>query len=570
MKKSVLLKIVLLFEIILLCSTSIVINRDYQDNWILEGIFPFFIIFSFTYVITYFSEEKEMWTIFLAIIYHIVVGILPNLKYFWFYGAAIDQHGQYLLAKEVYNNGYIPTYTSNGHSDVYITTPIIHLSLSIFTIILNTTVNISMKFVPLIISIIPILLTYSIIKTFDFPYKEKLIKYSVFLSSLPINADSGYIITGRTYGFYFLYLLIFTMLQILCSKDKRYWFLFVILSITLTLTHTTSSLLFAALLILLLTTKYIKSINIHYQIVMINTIISLSWLIFFATRVFIDMKDIFLYTFTSQIPNVGYIPTRFFNLIFIDFFSAIRSMISYNGVDILLLFTSTITLIYIVKNPSKFNDLGLNIYLRLKILLLIILISGIGFKIGGFFYVRVLSGIRIFYPVFFSIFILHLIKHRSLKIIIIVLLMILSPIQYYDSQPIISAANVISENLPMNEPLDYTGYVNSIYQRNMIKFSENYALGRIACDSITRSQIIGLTQINYSKNLLWYYPIINLVYKDTTKQEYDYYMIHTPGKSGPFEEQAELRTKKIILYSLINSNIIFSNSESYICTLRLF
>ena len=98
---------------------------------------------------------------------------------------------------------------------------------------------------------------------------------------------------------------------------------------------------------------------------------------------------------------------------------------------------------------------------------------------------------------------IHLKRLRSAVVVsLLVLTMVLAPIEFYRCQPIISPANVISRNLPTDEPIVYLVQVNSIYQREMIGFAEDYVRGSIACDGVTRNQIIGLTKNDFSRTLI--------------------------------------------------------------------
>jgi hypothetical protein len=50
------------------------------------------------------------------------------------------------------------------------------------------------------------------------------------------------------------------------------------------------------------------------------------------------------------------------------------------------------------------------------------------------------------------------------------------------------------------------------------------------------------------------------------EKNYDYFLIHLPGRSGGFQEQAEIRTRSLILEVLSNSshNLIYTNGESFV------
>ena len=147
-----------------------------------------------------------------------------------------------------------------------------------------------------------------------------------------------------------------------------------------------------------------------------------------------------------------------------------------------------------------------------------------------------------------------------LAAVIFSLIILLATLQFYKCQPLIPPANVLKKNLPANEPIVYVTGVNSIYQRQMIEFVGNYVHGGIACDLITREQLIGLTDFSFSAAFITgYYPLD----KSQLEKRYDYFLVHLPGPSGPFNEQAEMRTRDLILGAIYNSSVIYTNCESY-------
>jgi len=104
--------------------------------------------------------------------------------------------------------------------------------------------------------------------------------------------------------------------------------------------------------------------------------------------------------------------------------------------------------------------------------------------------------------------------------------------------------------------------VNSIYQRQMIKFASEYVNGRIACDGTTGNQILGLTEPNFwIAHVIWWMSPLEI---RKPKIEYDFFLLHIPGASGPFQEQAEKRTGDLILEVIYNSSIVYTNGESYV------
>jgi hypothetical protein len=166
--------------------------------------------------------------------------------------------------------------------------------------------------------------------------------------------------------------------------------------------------------------------------------------------------------------------------------------------------------------------------------------------------------------VFFGIIVARTKRKKLLSFLaipILAVVCIVTPLEF-NFQPIVSPASTISSSLPSNEPILYVGQVNSIYQRKLVSFAETYIKGVIATDDVTRSQIIGLTSISFSQtHIAYFYPLD----PNSTETAYDYFLIHLPGKSGGFHEEAEIRNRRLIVGTMdsLRYDICYSNAESY-------
>ena len=61
------MKFALIIVIIILLCNVVIVSKDYQDSWILEGLEISFALFMATYSLTFFSEKKVSWMVSLAI-----------------------------------------------------------------------------------------------------------------------------------------------------------------------------------------------------------------------------------------------------------------------------------------------------------------------------------------------------------------------------------------------------------------------------------------------------------------------------------------------------------------------
>ena len=580
LKPLYILRIVLLIATVILFSNAVAISRDYQDSWVLEGLEIPFAAFVICYAMTFFSEKRMTWLVALATICRSVLTLIPNLKYVWFMGRAVDQHRQFSLANYVYDEGHIalgPYWREESVTRIYIDTPLIHLTFPCFSMISGIPLLYCFKFLPVLLSSIYPLLTYTVIKKLGFRKETTVLRYALFVSSLPIHPALSYVITGSMFGVLLSFLVLSQIVKLLRVNNRSDWLLLIILSCALVMTHSFSSLQLALLILgvsvmqrfsFLQIKSYLKTLTVSLIL-----LLNLGWVMLQAPYAlsYMAKQIVNMGILLGIYPKEGFIPQRFFELTRLSIFESLKAILVYNGADVFLLLLMIASFIFLARSRKWSNTLKF-VWL-FNVLLWLLLIFGVVSKLGAGYYKRILRLASISYPVFFGILVMHIGRTKIGSVAsasFLVVTMVLAPIQSYGCQPIIGSANVISRNLPANEPIVYTGSVNSIYQREMIYFAKDYVRGRIACDAITTNQIIGLTEINFSRTVIWFYPFSRLLDESIPEKDYDYFLTHLPGKSGPFEEKAEIRTRSLILEALYNEsyNIVYSNVESYVLDRR--
>lgn len=570
MDRSCLLKIALLVAIIVLLGNAVAASRDYQDSWVLEGVEPYFVVFIVIFAITFFSEKKQTWMVALAITCCVVMCLIPNLKYVWFTGREIDQQGQYRLANEIYDSGHIATEYHGTHSEFYVQTPFTPLSFAIFSIILNVPTMLTMKILPVLLSTLYPPLTYCMMKNIKLSKKTSALRHVLFISAIPVEAGI-YVVTGRMYGTLFVFLVLYQIVRLLQKNDRRQWFILLFFVFALATAHSASSLLVAALILAVASLQKIPFTKVNQFLksptILAIVTVTLGWLVFSAKRALESMISILPQLMPITTPDSAYksVPSRFFELLDKSMLEAAKSVIVYHGADFFLLLFTMVGLVFVLKTFKQSENRVLKLLFLINVSLILLLVLGVSLNLGMFFAGRITTATRILYPIFSGIAILYVIKRKTLCAAIFLSMMLLATFQFYSCQPLIAPASTLSKDLPANEPIAYVVEVNSIYQRQMISFAETYAHGLIAADRVTTCQIIGLTQYNFSRGVTWYYPIARRVDKTLVQRKYDYFLIHLPGKSGAFIEQAEMRTKELILDTICNSSIFYTNGESYIC-----
>jgi len=567
---------------VVLLSASAATSRDYQDSWILEGLEIPYIVFISTYMIYVLTENKIKWIIPFALIFRSVIVLLPNLKYVWFQGVAIDEHSHYRLVQDIYFEGHIPQpHISAGmlHSQ----DPLMHLSFSIYSVITGVPVLYSFKYWPIMAWFIYPLIIYLMMKNSGMKKKSSL-KYALVISSIPVKAGLSYVVVGTLYGALFSFLFLSQLIKVLQKRDRRDWIIATIYSIALVTAHFYSS----TMLIITLLVTYLMILSLrkfahkHFTQLQWRTfsstflltiiLVNLVWIFHKATYM-LDYISKLIAPYITRIMGLKVImrqpiPERFFELSFTNFMEGINVFIVFYGGDIFLLLLTLIGILVIAKTPRMRSKslVFLCLYVISSGLFLIpILILGIG---RGNWMDRIARSLLTISPIFSCIslsFFDKKIRNTKLTIFIISTLMVLATIEVYGCQSLIPPASSISKDLPTDEPVTYVVDVNSVYQRRMVEHAERYIPQDtlIACDKLTKHQILGLTNYNfYGSHIAWYYPLD----KSNPEREYDYFLIHLPGKSGRFQERAETRTRSLISEAIHDSNVVYTNGESYILT----
>jgi hypothetical protein len=553
----------LIVAVVLLIINSVAISRDYQDSWILEGLEIPFVFFVITYVAAFFSERRLSRMVLLAIVGRTVFLLIPNLKYVWFQGPYYDQHMQYALANHVYNEGHVTSQLT--FSPVYTTTPLEHLFFSIFSIVMNVRVVDSMKYLPVLWSLAYPLLVYVIAKNMNFSRKTTILRYALFVSSIPFAIEQ-YIVTGSHFGILLAFFILSCLFSILQKNDRRYWLVCTIFALTLALAHSVTLIILAASLFLIMAIQRTLSSRpkSYLRASAILTVVSITAasIMFQATPILEAISyQLFSAVPSGLTPQSEYISYSFFEHARTNIISAAKSFTVYYGADAFFLLLTIAGLIVLLKMRRKLNSATtfLSIF---GWSILIFMLTGYIFKIGA---PRSMHFIRLLFPFLSSVFVTYAAKNTRVRTLVLpitfLLIILLGTIELYGCQPLVPPANVLYKDLPPDVPMSYVNLVNSIYQRKMIYFAEDYVDGKIAAASPTSNQILGLTQINFSmENLVRYYPLE----KSSPEREYDYFLIHLPRKSGPPYVGPRLRTENLIVEAVLNSSVVYTNCEAYI------
>ena len=179
-----LLRIGIIIELAYLLENSFSLVRDYQDAWILSGVEAPFILYVMSLVLLFLFEDDPYILLAYSILGRISFLLIPNLKYTFFTGRSMDQHLQYVLSKDlsllerIAPISYYPYYPTGKY---YIESPFFHMAMSIFSKIVNISIENTIKSFPLIVNTVYPLFTFGILKTFA-PRNRDILKFGLFIS----------------------------------------------------------------------------------------------------------------------------------------------------------------------------------------------------------------------------------------------------------------------------------------------------------------------------------------------------------------------------------------------------
>ena len=569
--------ITLVFQIIYILYRSFILNIDYQDNWVLSGLEIPYIFLMISYLMFFYAEDRIQLLVVFSIIMRMSLILIPNLKYYFFLGRSIDQHNQYNLAQFILENHRIATssdYVLEEIFQYYIGAPYLHLSLSIFSLVSNMSLFMTFKYLPVFWSSLYPAITYYICKIVIGENDNKLMKYAIFLSSMPISSSISYIFTGSLFIYLFFFLILSQILLLIKSDviNMKNIILFTLFTLSSILSHSIHVLHFLVVLsitfIILWLNKIVTVKSSIYNLLLISFISDIAWITYQITPIKLFKNFLTLLGLTRAVT-----PT-FYTLYVADLLSTIKIIILHYGTDLFISFLVLISIIILIRNIDLRKNYVIQFLIYLIIVIWSLTIIGFVFGISFNYWGRVFRLTYIIYPFLYSIFLLKILHDKynvDIMIFIFSIIIIFSSIQFYCNPFFVPPASSIDPNLPSDEPIEYRGEVNTIFQRQMISFTEEKISDRIASDAVTRNQIIGLTDKDFSrKYLTWYYPPNKIIYPDLEEQEYEYFLIHLPGISGSFEEKALVRSKAVILDQIYDENydVIYMNGESFILKKR--
>lgn len=534
--------------------------KDVNDNWILDGVFIFFLMFIFSYTaIMTFSSKVSLVAIFTSIFVAVIV-LIPNLKYSFVYGYH-DPLMHYGFVKELISLGHVPS--EGFYASQYENAAGSHIAVSMVSIITGLDVILSMKtFIIVSLYIFP-LMVYFMLKIMEI--NENLSRTVIFAST--ISLQSMYIFTGTNAIFVSLCMFFYFWLLLANGKLNNHSGVIIIIlsAIRIIISHDVTSFFVLACLFLILMLNYLfKALKrpVFYS----NIIQSLSILIiisiaahfvFAAEQNLITLIRLLKDTINSLIAGSPPVALKFYQGFFkLTLFEKFQVLTVRFIQSAILLFLSCLTPFAVRRLRRTGHNLNLNFYYSLIFPVLIALlfffiplfIRPIMYR--GLIYFSLFSpflvGTTIFWFVYGNGF-----NYQKIRLFIIIFLLIMiSIIQLYPCQPLLPK---VSTKYGTYYAIDLR-QVSSTYTRAAIRFTSiyNYKLN-VWSDLITRGEIYALTRPSFQSLLTWHSDRSHLL------------IITHVGRAHIIPSASDAFVNEQYLRSALNKiNVVYNNGESYI------
>lgn len=568
--------LLLIYSTITVAFVSVVFlkQRGYQDTWILQDVFVPTMVYILTSLAVAVLANDNRVVVLVCASFLVVLNAIPNLKYQLFYGT-FDSVGHYGYVKGLLSLGFVPQ--TGFYASTYSDFPGMHIFIGSLSLILGVLPGESIKIVTsLIFGIIPLMTYFATNRVFE-PNIQRFIIVAAGLPTVTSYALGG---TPFAVPFYFSILCMVFRINLSTENKRQYIIVLLILVYGLLLSHAVTTLyLISFFVIALLLLKFLsirgKRVLKGYQ----STHAVVPWLLvilavsFAARLAFGSGKILEIFTSAGESILIGstssIVPGRFFELPFSAQVIFLALNYAKDAVIGLMSFIGVIVLFVKLRRRneeiySKFYMLLLCFIGAILVLLTFQFLSGF----SGIGYGRFITFAVVLSTFLVGLFLWHVNEHVSgnrLGPALIVLLLFLcistSLIQIFSCQPIVPRANILSQDLPVNEYVyDYQS-VNTVYQEEMIFFAEISSPNdaRVASDVVTRWQIYGFANDAFISRHIYLSP---LQYPNLT---WDLFLLHYDGKAGPLNEKVEYRTnERLTELKDTLGNVVYDNGESFI------
>ena len=563
-------------------------QRSYQDSWLLEDIFWPTAVLIVLGLLAAFAARSASLAALLVSSLAFALNIVPALKYDLFYGVG-DVPGHYSMVRSIVESGQVPTGLT------YSEMPGSHLLVSSISLVTGLTSGDAFKLAPpLYLGSLPLIAYLAARRCCQ---HEDLQKSIVIAAIVPAFGFFTLSFKGSIGGFFFLFLLLALLVargNQSRGQTRAALSLASILTVLAMVVHHGVTALFTLIallcstLVLLICSKsrfWTKATEdsrlsspLHVFTALAGVVV-IGWWMYqadFIFGVFVrEMRDLVELVEPRKPP----IPARFGQISLVD---QVRVLIatgraSYLVPAVLLAVGMGITVTRwrsaVFQRLRLATLFGAAVLVPASALAVSELARGYGsLEIERFAGYGILAS-----PVFAGVAIWHLREHGSHSqrgtgvrkfaatggLIVVLAIYLVSG---FPPQPLVPSASALSETLPAGEPLAFFHGVNTVYQVRMISFADLHRGNSqfLVADRVTANQVPAFSSGDLRDHIL-YQSYLDASEELDGSRSWDLLLLHWPGKSGPLEEKAELRTKQRIyeITTAPSHNMVYDNGASF-------
>jgi hypothetical protein len=485
----------------LLVAQAIANVKDINDSWILEGLFPIFVLLTIIYVVVVsFSPDLRL-TAFLTSAYLVICNLIPQLKYAFVYGF-FDPLAHFQYIRELTNTGYVPS--TGYYAAQYETAAGSHILVSELSIVTGLDPLIAYKFFLAFSPFIIPLAIYLVCEKLGLPKGLSKVTIMSTIVAFPVL----YKFTGRFAIFPMFALFSYLLPLLFCLKGNTRSLLIAIIlvGIRIILSHDVTSFFLVVSMLLLLIFQSLRRLKTSPVLfersivfpVLALSIIGLAHLIFMSNFNMVTIvslaRDSIEALFAGKSPGAIEYYSGFYGLSLADRVAVLLARIGRDAISIFFSILAPIAMLRIKLREDSvrkyYSSIAIPAFLALLIFFLTQLIRHSIVDRGLVYFAA-------FSPFFIGITIYWLVQSRGYRFRNVVLaavmlsLIFVSLVQFYPCQPLLPKISTGTESYYATD----LRTANTIYDRSVIYFIDRYdSRLTIAADPMTIFLIYSLSK----------------------------------------------------------------------------
>jgi hypothetical protein len=489
---------------------------DINDDWLLGGILPYFLLFVVLYSVVACSVTDLKLVAFITALFMVAVNCVPNLKYTFIYGY-YDSLPHYGFVQGIMNVGHIPA--TAFYSIQYGAAPGLHIFLSSLAIVSGGSAVYAFKlFLTLYPSTFPLLL-YFVTKRIKAP----TLLSKATLISVAVISPVIYPYTGTSAVFFLYVPFLYIGILLIAARNslpnvRAFLILDTLLALSIVISHDVTTFLllgfFLSALIVSTVRKVVagRSLDLFpYTVALGFVIIALSHLLFSSDANFDTFLNLIFNSIQSLFQGSTPLAVSYYQGFYIlSLKDQLLVYVAKWGMYTVAVALTVSALVFVrfrmKQNETRkfYNLLVFPLLFPLFVLLLSLFVRAFNDRFFYYFlaFVPFFAGLT-FYKTVYSRS--HRLNNVFLSLAVLSLILITS-FQRYPPQPLFP---LITSEYGRYAVVDWR-QVNTIYDRSLIAFASGHITNRsIATDNPMRWQIYGLTDIQFQRLLTWDNPVLD-------------------------------------------------------------